>query len=447
VSTPLAHADCRASAASASSHGRWLTGSGQLRYVISLADQALFSIGNFLLSVGLVRVYSAEEYAGYGIALSIALTLQAVQRGFIIKASLLSSETFNCKAGALLAAHLAITGSVLAIAAASYCVLAALSTGHFSSDLAAATLACIAVFFQVDVNRVFLIKRGTQSKSLLISISIVLAYGLVVGLGYSGIATFAHSMLILAAISIAVSAGVVWSGIRPRFRDGFRELGRDIRTLFAWTTLGAIAAGTYMHIPLFVLGTVQPALQAAGYVMTRNMLQPLGVVMRGLDLVDKHGFASRMLSGEGEAKGLIVRIVLRNLFVSVSIACAIAFMAEPILRLTYGEATVVFASALQMWAPVFVVMAMILPLETVLFSGGLARPYALVTLISAVASLLATYALVPKLATIGAVAACLVGYSMHTIGAVALALWASGRAHQSRIAKAPGNRFLAAEPN
>ena len=447
MSTPLARSDCRAAAVSVSSESRRLPGSAQLRYVISFVDQALFSFGNFLLSVGLVRVYSAEEYAGYGIALSIALTLQATQRGFTIKASLLSPEAFAGKAGGLLAAHLAIVGGALAIAVVSYCVLAALSTDHFSSDIAAATLACIAVFFQVDVNRVFLIKRNAQSKSLLISVSIVSAYGLIVGLGYAGIATFAHSMLILAAISIAISALLVWPGIRPRFADGLRELGRDIRTLFAWTTLGAIAAGTYMHIPLFVLGTVQPALQAAGYVMTRNMLQPLGVIMRSLDLVDKHGFASRAVRAEEEAKRLIVRIVLRNLLVSISIACAIAFLAEAILRLTYGESAAVFTPVLRLWAPVFVVMATILPLETVLFSSGLARPYALVTSVSAVASLLATYALVPRLAAIGAVAACLVGYSIQAIGAVALALWSSGRAHRSRKAKAGGHPFLAAEPN
>ena len=107
----------------------------------------------------------------------------------------------------------------------------------------------------------------------------------------------------------------------------------------------------------------------------------------------------------------------------------------------------VFAPALRLWAPVFVVMATILPLETVLFSRGLARPYALVTSVSAVASLLATYALVPRLAAIGAVAACLVGYSIQMIGAVALALCASGRAHRSRAVKVAGNPFLAAEPN
>ena len=418
--------------------------SAKRSYAISFTDQALFSLGNFLLSVGLVRVYSSEEYAGYGIALSIALTLQAMQRGFTIKTSLLSPETFASKAGSLLAAHLIIIGSVLVVALASYCLLVACSASRLTSDTAAAALACIAVFFQVDVNRLFLIKRNTQSKSLLMSATIVAAYGLVVGLGYAGVATFAHSMLILAAISLAMSAWLVWSGIRPRFAEALHGLGQDFRRPFAWTTLGAIAAGTYMHIPLFVLGSVQPALQAAGYVMTRNMLQPLGVVMRSLDLVDKHVFASQS-SGHANVR-LIVLIILRNLLVSIAVGGAIGFMAEPVLRLTYGDPAAAFAPVLQLWAPVFVVMATILPLETILFSRGLARPYALVASGSAVVSLLITYALVWRLAAIGAVVACIVGYSIHAVGALALALW-SGRHANAAITKDPDHPIFATEPN
>jgi O-antigen/teichoic acid export membrane protein len=202
-----------------------------------------------------------------------------------------------------------------------------------------------------------------------------------------------------------------------------------------------------MHIPLFVLGTVHPPLQAAGYVMTRNMLQPLGVIMRSLDLVDKHSFASRRIPGDQGSTRLIVRTILRNLLVSTLIACAIGFMADTVLRLAYGESAAGFAPALQLWAAVFVVMATILPLETVLFSRNLARPYALVTLASAVVSLFATYTLVPELAAIGAVVASLVGYSIQAMGAVALASWTGRRALGTRIAKDPRSPILDAEPN
>jgi O-antigen/teichoic acid export membrane protein len=425
---------------SASSFPRW-----QPTYVISFADQALFSIGNFLLSVGLVRVYSAEEYAGYGIALSIALTLQAIQRGFTIQTSLLSCEAFAAKAGSLLATHIIILGTLSAIALAAYCLLFRISAGALGRDIAAAALACIAVFFQVDVNRIFLLKRNLQAKSLLVSTATLFAYAAVICLGYGRIATFAHSMLFLATTSVAMSALLVWRGIRPSFSKGLRELGRDIPTVFGWTTLGAIASGTYMHIPLFFLGSVQPAVQAAGYVMTRNMLQPLGVVMRSLDLVDKHTFASRVGDHVDNTRPIVLTVV-RNLLVSVLIAGAIGFMAEIVLRLTYGEPATAFASALRLWVPVFIVMAMILPIETALFSRCLARPYALATAASALVALPATYALVSHFAAVGAVIASLIGYSIQAIGAVALVLWAGRDAHSGRADVPATHAIVAAKP-
>ena len=59
-----------------------------------------------MLSIGLVRVFNESEFAGYGIAMSIALFCQAIQRGFNIQASLLDSRNFLAKARGLLGAHL-----------------------------------------------------------------------------------------------------------------------------------------------------------------------------------------------------------------------------------------------------------------------------------------------------------------------------------------------------
>lgn len=48
--------------------------------VITLGDQCMFAAGNFLLTVLLARYYSDIDLAAYGIALSIALVLQGVQK-------------------------------------------------------------------------------------------------------------------------------------------------------------------------------------------------------------------------------------------------------------------------------------------------------------------------------------------------------------------------------
>ncbi|HLN10759.1 MAG TPA: hypothetical protein VK281_17615, partial [Xanthobacteraceae bacterium] len=370
----------------------------------------------FLLSVGLVRTYSVAEYAAYGMALSIALTLQAVQRGFTIQASLLTNERFASRAGTLLAGHLIILGIALATSLVVCVGLLLLSAGTFAINTAAATVACIAVFFQLDVNRILLIKRNRQSVSLAVSVSVVLAYAAVILLGHARLATFATSMLMLAALSVATSALLVWRGIRPQWRAGLVELARDARDVFAWTTLGSLAAGTYMHTPLFILGAVQPPLQAAGFVMTRNLMQPLGVIMRSFDVVDKHLFATRPPGG-----GSLVRLsIARNLLVAVAVAGPIGLAAAPLLGLVYGQPAVAFADVLRLWVPAFALAAATLPLEIVVFSRGLARPYAFVAVTCGAVTLVATYPLVVHLGASGAVSACLVGYSLQIIGAAVL---------------------------
>ena len=78
----------------------------------------------------------------------------------------------------------------------------------------------VSIFFQVDVNRILLIKRNAQVRSLMLSAVTAGAYGLVIGLGYGRIMTFAHSMLLLAAIPTVASAVVAWRGICPSFAGG-----------------------------------------------------------------------------------------------------------------------------------------------------------------------------------------------------------------------------------
>ena len=48
--------------------------------LITLGDQCMFAAGNFLLTVLLTRFYTDIDLAAYGIALSIALVLQGVQK-------------------------------------------------------------------------------------------------------------------------------------------------------------------------------------------------------------------------------------------------------------------------------------------------------------------------------------------------------------------------------
>jgi len=382
-------------------------------HLISFADQAIFSASNFALSIGLVRVFSETEFAGYGIALSIALFTQSVQRGFNIQASLLDTQRFSAKAKDLLGGHIIILGVALLIPLLTYIFLQASGAPTLTADIAAATVACVAIYFQVDVNRIFLIKRGHQAWSLAVSTILSAVYAVVIALGYLKAITFQEGMLGLAASFVVVSATVAWIGIWPDLRRGWREIVRDLRTVMAWTTIGTLASGAYSHLPVFILGAVQAPIYTAGYVATRNLLQPVQVLVRGLDIADKHVFSSR--ADQRDLRSGILWPILRNVVASVFYAMPIYVLSEVLLTWAYGPKFADFAPALQFWILVFVVVAPVLPLESLIYEKRNAKIYAIGIIVCGILTATAIYPLVHKWNVMGAIAGSLLGYSLHLI--------------------------------
>ena len=412
-------------------------------HLISFTDQVIFSASNFALSIGLVRVFNETEFAGYGIALSIALFIQSVQRGFNIQAALLDTERFSAKAKDLLGGHIIILGVALLIPLLAYSFLRASGAPTLTTDIAAATVACVAIYFQVDVNRIFLIKRGRQAWSLVVSAILSAVYALIIALGYLKTITFQEGMLSLAALFVFVSAVVAWGGIWPDFQRGWRELVRDLRTIMAWTTLGTLASGAYSHLPVFILGAIQAPIYTAGYVATRNLLQPLQVLIRGLDIADKHVFSGR--ADQNDLRRGVVWPILRNVVASVCYAILIYAIAETLLTRIYGEKFAAFASALQFWILVFVVMAPILPLESMIYAKRNVKGYSIGIVFCGIVIAAVIYPLIYKWNVMGAIAGSLLGCTLHLLVASVAAsrngksfrLWTEwrGRSAARRLAR------------
>jgi O-antigen/teichoic acid export membrane protein len=412
-------------------------------HLISFADQAIFSASNFALSIGLVRVFHETEFAGYGIALSIALFSQSVQRGFNIQTSLLDTQRFSARAKDLLGGHIIILGVAILIPLSVYILLRALGAPMLTVDIAAATVACVAIYFQVDVNRIFLIKRGRQAWSLVVSSALSVVYALIIALGYLKIITFQEGMLCLAALFVVVSAAIAWGGIWPDFQRGWRELVKDLRSIMAWTTLGTLASGAYSHLPVFILGAVQAPIYTAGYVATRNLLQPLQVLIRGLDIADKHVFSGR--ANQDDLRRGVGWPILRNILASIVYAILIYALAETLLTRIYGEKFAAFTSALQFWSLIFVAMAPILPLESMIYEKRSVKGYSIGIVFCGVVTAVAIYPLISNWNVMGAIAGSLLGCALHLSVAIAAAsqskksfrLWTEwyGRSAARRVAR------------
>src|SRR5687768_6262155 len=82
--------------------------------IATVGDQLLVAISNFGLTLSISRAYGAEEIAGYGIGLSLALLILGLQRQAItIPLALQNPSRVLRRRGGIFAQHLLVLGIVL----------------------------------------------------------------------------------------------------------------------------------------------------------------------------------------------------------------------------------------------------------------------------------------------------------------------------------------------
>jgi O-antigen/teichoic acid export membrane protein len=157
--------------------------------------------------------------------------------------------------------------------------------------------------------------------------------------------------------------------------------------------------------------------------MTRNLLQPIAVLIRSFDVADKHLFASRPADDIRNGGRAVIIALVRNLIITFALVAPVGFAAEFVLAHVYGQNFTTFGSALRIWMPAFLLMAVIFPLETLLYSRQLVREYAWIIVLSGLVTLVSVYPLVQRFAVNGAIIACTIGYTAQIVGAIGIVLW------------------------
>jgi O-antigen/teichoic acid export membrane protein len=176
-------------------------------------------------------------------------------------------------------------------------------------------------------------------------------------------------------------------------------------------------------VPLLVLGALAAPVHAAAFVATRSLLQPLQILLRGLDLADKQAFSKTARTPQARP-ALLFTFKLAGIYALVAgVLCAgIACFAEPLIASSYGANYSGFGPTLIAWAPVFVLLSMAMPLESLVYAREEFRSYYVVRGVGSLAAIALTAILVGPFAEIGAIAACGVGGLVAIAGTVILLL-------------------------
>ena len=143
--------------------------------------------------------------------------------------------------------------------------------------------------------------------------------------GY-GISFFTAMML----LSLFAAAKILYSVIaltRPDFLWGWRLAKKNLRKYFFSSTMGSLGYTGYNHIPLFILGLLPSQVPAAIFTAMRGLTQPLQMLIRSIDIVDKNFFQTKAVMTERDVRDKLFRqTALYGVFGSVFIVLVLSLI-------------------------------------------------------------------------------------------------------------------------
>jgi O-antigen/teichoic acid export membrane protein len=204
-------------------------------------------------------------------------------------------------------------------------------------------------------------------------------------------------------------------------RRGLSLLAADLRRYGGWAGLATATYAGYNHIPLLLLGAIAAPVHAALFVATRSLMQPLQILLRGLDIADKSGFARNARAPHSRA-ALIITLKLAALYALVAAVFGLTagLLAESLIALAYGEKFAGSGVVLIAWIPLYMLLAASMPLESLVYMRQSFHGYYLARGIASGAAIAAAYPLILWNPDIGAIAACSIGWLISVAGTLIL---------------------------
>lgn len=386
----------------------------------TVGDQLLVALTNFGLTIAIGRAFGATELAAYGIGLSVGLMVQGLQRHAITIPLMLHPAAWVRERKP------AIVGEqILVLVPALFAGLLALVTAQFwKSDflhlVILSSAACLLIYLQLEFARTFLTKVGKPALLLAGAAAYAsIAAGLAAAALHGLISYPTLIMSIAAAMMLHAAATAAVSG-RIALKEGGKLLVADMKRYGGWALAATGTYAGYNHVPLLILGAVAGAGQAAVFVAARSLLQPLQILLRGLDVADKNAFAE--LRSDRPAPRFILRLVVLYATVGIAAGAIFAFGSEWLLALAYGEKFAGNGGAVAAWAVAYVLLSVSMPLESLVYAQKRFAAYFAIRAIASIVAIAAAFPLIAAYGAIGAIAACALGWFIAVTG-TGIMLW------------------------
>lgn len=384
----------------------------------TVGDQVIVALTNFGLTLAIGRAFGSTELAAYGMGLSIALMVQGLQRHTITIPLLLKpTASVERRRGGIAAAHTIVLLTALAMTGVALLVIRTIEAPHLAQSTLLASAVCLIVYLQLEFARAFLIKIGRAGALLggalfyaLVAAALALA-ALTQRVSFEAMLTALGGAMLLHAVVIIMIARSL------SFRGGVRTLGADIKRYGGWAAAATATYAGYNHVPLLILGAIAAPIHAAVFVAARSLLQPLQILLRGLDVADKSAFAElRTHPYSPETTRFTLKLVALYALVGAGIGMVVGLGAEQLMTLAYGQKFVGHGGALVAWVPAYILLSISTPLESLVYAREAFRGYFVVRGFASIAAIAAAFPLITYYGGVGAITACAIGWLVAVVG-------------------------------
>jgi len=405
--------------------------------LLPVFDQILFAASNFIIAIVLARNYSVETVAAYGIGLSVALILQAMQRHVIIIPLNVTKKIKNDKnARTWLGTHFISSGCMLSFVGVPCALATQLLMQEYVNLIALSILALTIVYMQAEFARAFLIATNRTAYVAVPALFQFFAVLYIAGFGFDDPYGYLKILSLLVSVSIISALFLVLLTGGPEWIHGDRLLRRLMKKYAGWGTTGVLASSGYNHVPLFILGIYAAPIQTAAFVMMRNLLQPSQVLLRGLDIVDKRKVGAMRYQNSNSMQRKAFRFCLAYGSFAALYGIAITVSGEQLAGLVYGIEYSGFAYLLIPWAGIYILMAMLFPLESLAYASNKTNAYYSIRIVAGITATGLSFPLVWNFGALGAVICCLIGWLI-TVGGTS---WLLSRSETNTVATMKTNK-------
>lgn len=382
--------------------------------ILVIGEQGLQSATNLLANVLIARHYFSDDYAAFSLAFASYVFLAGIQRALIIIPFVVAAhgEQAATAARSFCGANLRLTAMASLPAIASGLGLSALGHGWIGTVFMGAGLLCAGLFPYEFCRRWLLQHKRYGALVMMASIyaSAVLA----------SVSIGSHFIWPLWLIFTCMAASTAVSAIfLPEMRVGTKVPITTFApaTFRFWNVLSHLSYSGYNFAIQAIMGARISKAEMGAFYATRNLFQPVQVLVMAVDNTDKPR-AAKAYTTDG-FRGLfksLARTCLTLLAIGVPYLTLIFFFHEQVLRWLYQGRFDQEAGGSIAWIGMFALMMVTQPVETGIYVIKQTRILFASRVVATALSILCCLWLTNKIGYAGAIISMAAGWAIALIG-------------------------------